>query len=936
MDGEDYQFQVQAGAQFFEVWLWPGDVEWECTCEVAACAHAFAALLALEGGVDSLEDAAEAPQLGADLRSAGDRLDLTLFVRQGEVDSPFTGALPSGLSVSDELRSLMRLSSDWQSGRVPPRQHGILLRALRTLDLVRLDGDPISVSRVPLDAVIRVRPTGAGYRLSLDAPPGTSRSWPGDPPMILAEGCLRPRGFGKLSKAQRNRLASPVLFAEHELPRLTSEWLPSLKKLIKVIEEDGVPEAGEGGLQTMLELHQAPGLPGTLEVCARLVYGDPPVAEVIGDRVVPLGGLAALPARDIRGEQQSLAHIQQHLGLRAGQRRRLEGERALNFVATKLPSFRGLLLGADVAKHFRLQGHPLEPRLRWGARLDMSFASESAAVSPDRVLAAYRRGDRVVPLASGGFAELPINWLDEHAGSLELLLQATGDAGGPAAHLGPLALQLGAEVDERASFDPRDLHSAIARGDDGTNIPLPDGLEGILRSYQVEGYRWLSLLGQHGLGAVLADDMGLGKTLQTLSSLAGVGTRTTKPTLVIAPTSVLVNWQREAARWVPHLRSGQLHGPKRGEVLAQLKRGELDLGVTSYGVMRRDIDELSTVDWHCVVLDEAQAIKNADSQTARAARRLQAGRRIALTGTPIENHLGELWSLMDFINPGFFGPERHFQERLGEPARNGDPGALAALRARVRPFILRRLKRDVAPELPPRTETILRCPMSEGQRRAYQSVQRAARNGLPSEQGPRRLQVLAALTRLRQAACDAALVNKEASVRAPSDSGKLDRLEQMLEPLLEEGHKVLIFSQWTSLLDLVEPRLEARDIQWLRLDGTTRERQNVVDQFQTDDGPPVFLISLKAGGTGLNLTAADHVIHLDPWWNPAAEQQAEARAHRIGQTKPVFVWKLIAENSVEEGIVELQQRKSDLADAVLEGQNLGTAVSLDDLEGLLG
>jgi superfamily II DNA or RNA helicase len=706
-----------------------------------------------------------------------------------------------------------------------------------------------------------------------------------------------------------------------------AEWLPSLKRLITVIEDQGVPQLAEGGLQTILELRRAPG---SLEVCARVVYGDPPVAEVIGDQLLPLGGLRSIPARNLRAEHEALLKIQQGLGLRAGQRLRLEGERAIRFVEDRLPGFDGLLVGRDIADDFRIRSEALLPHLRWGSTLALGFRGQSGEVPAGRVLAAWRRGEQVVALNGGGFAALPGVWLEEHGASMELLLAASQD-GRPPIHLAPLAAELGAEVDGRTPFDPGELLAAL-RGE----LPLPqatppDGLAEVLRDYQSAGFEWLELLGSHGLGAVLADDMGLGKTIQTLASLA-VSARN-GPVLVVVPTSVLSNWKREAARFVPSLRCAIFHGPKRKARLAALAAGELDVLITSYGILRMDLASLAELDWRCVVLDEAQAIKNAASKTAKAARSLKAERRIALTGTPIENHLGELWSLMDFVNPGFFGPQKRFTEQLGEPAQNGDPAALDALRRRVRPFVLRRLKADVAPELPNRTETVLRCPMSKEQLRGYKAVQRAVQQGLPTENGPRRMQILAALTRLRRVSCDAALLDEPAG---PSSSGKLDRLDSMLESIVGGGHRVLVFSQWTSLLDLVEPRLQKGGIEWLRLDGSTRNRQELVDHFQSKDGPPVFLLSLKAGGTGLNLTAADHVVHLDPWWNPAAEQQASDRAHRIGQTKPVFIWKLVSEGTVEESILNLQARKQALADAVLAGEGTGHKLSMDELEDLLG
>jgi SNF2 family DNA or RNA helicase len=513
----------------------------------------------------------------------------------------------------------------------------------------------------------------------------------------------------------------------------------------------------------------------------------------------------------------------------------------------------------------------------------------------------------MVQLADDGWARLPASWLREHG---DLLAVATGGAG---RHLAPAAAQLMESVGAETPPDLKELVGALRDG--VPDYDLPAGLRADLRPYQRDGFRWLHFLGAQGLGGVLADDMGLGKTVQTLTEL--LADRGHGPTLVVAPTSVLHNWKSEAERFTPELTVAILHGKDRAEI----DLAAYDVLITSYALLRLDSDRLARVAWRTVVLDEAQAIKNAASQTAKAARRLEADRRFALSGTPIENHLRELWSLFEFLNPGFFGSARRFDEQFG----TGTPAAFAALRARIRPFVLRRLKAEVARDLPSRTETVLRCPMSEPQRAAYEEVRRGAR-GVQE-----RMQVLAALTRLRQAACDAALLPNGPEV----PSGKLDVLLEGLETVAEEGGRALVFSQWTSLLDRVEPRLAKAGLKHVRLDGSTRDRPKVVAQFQADDGPPVFLISLKAGGTGLNLTAADHVFLLDPWWNPAAEQQAVDRAHRIGQDKPVFVWKLVTEDSVEERVLQLQARKQAMADAVLQGTDAALRLTDDDLAALL-
>ncbi|MCP4868898.1 MAG: DEAD/DEAH box helicase [Proteobacteria bacterium] len=904
LDG--WSFAVTLGSGRFDVELWPGDAEWECDCEAPTdgCAHAWAATLALADGTESLAAAAAPARLVMLLKAGPHGIHLDVAAARGEQMLEL-GAAIGELTIGTMTRHLMKLSGDWAGDRIPGRSHKLLLASLLEADEVRLNGDPITVSQIPLDVVARAEPTGAGWRLSLTDPDGVDATFKGDPVLLLSEGILRPRGFGKLTQLQQHKLRVPLLFRDDEVPRLTAEWLPALAKAITVIRSDGLPEVQAGGLRTELSLiARGP----VLEASVRVVYGDPAVAEVIGQEIFPLGGMTRLPVRNRRAERDAITRLDAQLGLRPGQRVRLEGERAVRFVQNKLPAFKGHVAGKDAAKRFKLKRKTLEPVVSWGEKgLHVSFRSGGAAVGADRVLEAYHSGSGVVALQGEGWARLPGDWLDEHGSLLAFASSGSGR------HLAPAAAQLLESVGAEPPPDLRDLVDALRDG--VPDLDPPEALEAELRPYQQDGYRWLQFLAAQGLGGVLADDMGLGKTVQTIASL--LADRGHGPSLVVAPTSVLRNWESETARFAPDLAVAVLHGKGR----ANIDLGKQDVVITSYALMRLDGDRLAKVRWRTVVLDEAQAIKNADSQTAKAARRLNAERRLALTGTPIENHLRELWSLFEFLNPGFFGTRKRFDERFG----TGSPAAFAALRARVRPFVLRRLKSEVAKDLPPRTETVLRCAMSEPQRAAYEQVRTGAQ-GLTE-----RMQVLAALTRLRQAACDAALLPD--GPEAPS--GKLDVLMDALETVADEGGRALVFSQWTSLLDRVEPRLQGASLDWVRLDGSTRDRGAVVDQFQAADGPPVFLVSLKAGGTGLNLTAADHVFLLDPWWNPAAEQQAVDRAHRIGQDKPVFVWKLVTADSVEERVLALQARKQAMADAVLEGADAALRLTDDDLAALL-
>ena len=474
-------------------------------------------------------------------------------------------------------------------------------------------------------------------------------------------------------------------------------------------------------------------------------------------------------------------------------------------------------------------------------------------------------------------------------------------------------------------------------------VEAPAGLGLTLRPYQLHGVAWLQYLRKQGLAGILADDMGLGKTAQVLAHvlLEKQAGRLDVPALVVLPTSLLANWQAEAARHAPGLRVLVLQGDKRQAAFENI--GAHDLVFTTYALVWRDIEVLAAQAWHLLVLDEAQFAKNAGSRAAGALRQLRARHRLCVTGTPLENHLGELWTHFDLLMPGFLGDARTFARLWRKPIEtNGETQRAELLARRVRPFILRRRKADVAPELPPLTEVIRRVPLLGQQRALYESVRVVvdeqvrkvlAKQGFAGAQ----IAVLDALLKLRQVCCDPRLVKGRSKTPATMERAKMALLMTMLPELLAEGRQVLVFSQFTEMLGLVAEELQALQLPFLLLTGDVApaQRGEVVRRFQAGE-VPLLLASLKAGGVGLNLTAAEVVIHLDPWWNPAVENQATARAHRIGQHKPVFVYKFVAEGSIEERLLALQARKAALAEGVL-GQDAALAPKFgeDDLRGLL-
>jgi len=487
----------------------------------------------------------------------------------------------------------------------------------------------------------------------------------------------------------------------------------------------------------------------------------------------------------------------------------------------------------------------------------------------------------------------------------------------------------------------RRLASAM-RGERSTEaIAAPLALNAELRDYQREGIHWLAFLAEHGLGGLLADDMGLGKTIQILAHVLHekqIG-RAKLPTLIVMPTSLVPNWQAEAKRFAPSLKTLTLHGSQRHSQFAQIP--ESDLVFTTYALLFRDETELAAFPFELAVFDEAQALKNASAKSAVAARNINARRRIAMTGTPIENHLGELWSQTDLVLPGLFGTRKSFTSNFRSPIEKlGDQPAQQRLSARLKPFMLRRTKKQVAHELPEKTEILRRIAIDGPQRQLYETLRLAMHDKVRNAIQQRGLAsssivVLDALLKLRQVCCDPSLVKLGSAAKVRS-SAKREYLLEMVTELLEEGRKILLFSQFTAMLDLIESDLRAKKIQFERLDGSTLDRATPVQRFQAG-AVPLMLISLKAGGVGLNLTAADTVIHYDPWWNPAVENQATDRAHRIGQDKAVFVYKLICTDTVEDKILAMQAQKAKLADAILSGGS-SSALKFDEasLEELFG
>ncbi len=645
--------------------------------------------------------------------------------------------------------------------------------------------------------------------------------------------------------------------------------------------------------------------------------------------------------RDLEFEREALVRLLE-LGLKpiaGGKGDGLELEpQYLPMVAEPL-----LLDEWEVEAHGATIRPPKMPNLRVESGMDWFEVSGEVDFDGDpidlaTVLAAVERGDRTIELEDGSRGLLPEAWMDTYD-SLAKLAQGSSDSG--LRFLPSQALL----VDALLAATPPQIDTSFAELREKLQTferiepkKEPRGFGGELRSYQRMGLGWLSFLREFGLGGVLADDMGLGKTVQALALLRTYRTPSKSsglPYLVVAPRSLVYNWLDEASRFTPTLKTVEYGGRDREDLKKKLEK--YDIVVTTYGTLRRDISFLATVEFDTVILDEAQAIKNPESQTAKACRLLQGRNRLALTGTPIENHLGELGSIFEFLNPGLLG--RLPALDVLASGREASQQELALVAKGIRPFILRRTKEEVLPDLPEKTEQVLQCELTERQRELYDQLRAGYRENLLEQVqsngvGSSAMQVLEALLRLRQIACHPGLIDPEFK---DAGSAKLDALYEQVSEVLSEGHKVVIFSQFTKLLAIVREHFDEIGTPYAYLDGQTKDRGEIVDHFQTDPDCNAFLISLKAGGVGLNLTAASYVFLLDPWWNPAVEAQAIDRTHRIGQTMPVFAYRMIAKDTVEEKMIELQKSKRKLADAILDGGEGSTLKELtaEDLSMLL-
>jgi len=886
---------------------------------------------------------------------------------------PITDALSGFNTVSNSLRPLLRLlarhavRSQPATSELRGEDAAEVLSMLRDRRVLlepasmelRFGDEPLR-PRIELDAVgtksVRLRVAfelkGMSRRFAL-----SSGAWfEGTPGWYLdpSEGFARPLADTVTPGWLQRLYRSPSLvYPVEDLPRLLTEFIPRVASSLGADLPDLSTVSEVVDAHPRIQLRAEGDLVGA-HISLRVFYDDLQLDVSTQGFPSPLAfhspsgarGKPRVVRRDIGVEMAAVQSLYD-LGFEVGEHGTLvaEGDKAIAFWTDgirTLPREWDYRIPEDLAQvHIRQK--PVMPRMRVSSGVDwlslaMTFDAGGVAVSEDELRSCLMQGRRLVKLEDGSYAPVETENVREILDRMaELYVGGGSQSKLPLSQAGRVQDLMRLVADNAAAANTQQLFGRLQ--DVGTidQVAKPRMLKATLRPYQKQGFSWLVFLHNLGTGGILADDMGLGKTLQAISLFLWVKTKQKEAlSLVVAPTSVVPNWVREIEKFAPSLKVVMWQGPDR-QKLAQ-EAAEADVIITSYALLRRDEEFLQNLNLTYAVLDEAQHIKNPLSATSRAAKKLKTVRRLALTGTPIENRLSEIWSIFDFVSPGLLGSLNEFEERYARPVDRGEAKVIGKLRATIHPFVMRRTKSEVAQDLPEKIEQEMIVPLAENQAKLYEQVLRQIRDSLLSEieaQGvaSSQIQILAALTRLRQVACDPRLLKLETDLE--EESGKLNALRELVQEAIAGGHRMLVFSQFVEMLKIIRESLERDGIAYEYLDGSTKDRQAIVDRFNEEAGAPIFLISLKAGGVGLNLTGADTVVHFDPWWNPAVEDQATDRAHRIGQKKVVTVYRLIARGTVEEKILKLSSKKRELVANVLsteEGSIRG--LSRDDVEDL--
>lgn len=893
-----------------QVALYLDDEDWHCDCHSKEdpCSHVSAAVIALKRAKERGEDLPQSKSVGGKLLYAfyslaeGD-LSFERLIDEGPTRTPLQG----GLSLKADL-PLTPTQLDWaveealrfeKRGILKERELKKVLSVLKGHPCL-LDDAPVTII-APVTPVVEVFDEGQAIVFQARRPLGLTKRYKNGA-ALTSQGLgfyevppLPPKWQEQLKNGHRFH---PSGYAE------AAEWVRTLNPLLTLqLKSRNLPEQVREKPKLRYQIKRSNQ---DFQVTFQLVYGQPAIAEVDGHQLVLIGDLAVTPIRD-RNEEERLARLlTERYGFHLQTRYDWSPKEAvLHF--QNLDS--DPLFASGEGQNWVRPVGSLEAELNLARPGGMTFRAggKTLSLTAREVYQAYQKGQSSL-FCPEGMVELPKDWFDTYGKVILSLLSTHKEQDEPTkACLLSLA-------DYEAGFArpfAEEVKQKITQLKPPATMRWPKDLTATLRPYQKEAVLQLFTLKEWGLGALLADDMGLGKTLQAICLIEGYA-------LVIAPKSLVGNWQKELERFRPEIKITVFDGKNRA--LPPRETQSTQVILATYGLLRQD-EALFSKTYDLLICDEAHAIKNYDSQTSKAARRVRAKFRLALTGTPIENHLMDLYAQMEFALPGLLGSRQTFKELYNEELD------LQALKKRIAPYLIRRRKEDVLTQLPPKVEQELMVDLYEEDRiyydALYLSSKKAVLDSLNAGEGV--MQALEVILRLRQAACHLRLVGQEGALT----SAKLDVLVTKLTELRQAGHKALVFSQWRSFLDLIAARLAEESLEFLQLDGRTQNRQELVERFQTDPSAGIFLISLKAGGVGLNLTEADHVFLLDPWWNPQVEQQAADRAHRIGQTKTVQVIRLIAKGTIEEQVMTLQANKRDLADQLF-GESL-QALSAQDL-----
>ncbi|MCP4600007.1 MAG: DEAD/DEAH box helicase [Proteobacteria bacterium] len=945
-DTDEIEIKVHAPGFLIDptVVLYLEDEDWECDCQAKDdnCSHVAAAVIALkqarEQGSRLPLSSVERARIEYRFSHTGSGLSLQRYIitkdkKEELLKTPLMLGVTNRSFAFGFRPSQEDLAVDQIIGRIFPRPAPMhtsmttrILQVLKGATNIFLDGEQVTISDEPLTPKVTVKNHQSdGVQLEVAQKMEVSE--------IVADGIalcgntLYEIGETNLSGLRLEKLPQTIVYKKPMLAEFTAEILPNLQENIEVeINTDRLPR-----ISKLLRPRLLMGMDqqaDVLTVLPQLVYGTPPNVRIEKGKMIYLEG--AVPVRDKQAERQLSDKLRDI---------NLVTDRRVSYVAKEAAYFMdriqkwGRETLDSTQQSFNNLG-PLVPIIEVNDdvfnitfeiqneqdKQSVHLGNERRYANSESVLSAWQEGLGMAPLEGGGWAPIPADWLDRYGFLVSDILQARLEDNKIPTAMIPTLARLCDDLDlpQQPCFNKL---APLLEGFESIPIsPLPNDLTATLRPYQRRGIDWLCFLRRAGLGAILADDMGLGKTLQALCAISG-------RTLVVCPTSVLHNWANEIDKFRTELSYCIFHGPKR-----KLDHG-VEVVLTTYALLRIDSELLQQQNWDCIVLDEAQNIKNSESQVARVAYKLKGDFYLAISGTPIENRLEELWSLFHFCNRGLLGSRSSFKRSYAEPIGMGEQDIANRLQERIRPFVLRRLKQDVAKDLPPRIDQMIYCELEENERQVYDAVRATTSKEVVAKikTGGGVMAALEALLRLRQSSCHTGLVPGHQA----ESSSKIELLLDRLGYTIANGHKALVFSQWTSLLDKIEPHLDKASIEYCRLDGTTRNRETVVDEFQNSSGPPVMLISLKAGGTGLNLTAADHVFLMDPWWNPAVEDQAADRTHRIGQDKPVMVYRLVAKDTVEERIAILQTKKRKLVDAALGKADRAVSLTREDLLMLL-